>query len=150
MVIFKLIILSIKQLLFQLQKSLPKWCQRFVKIEPLSVKKLKILWSLDHTTLFKLHQHVVQILSRNVWKDFRLPISASAIVYSIKYPIRTSIFAVNLALKLPRVTVADANIGSLKFPHAGEIWTNTMLHVIYFARIVLSGRWTISNLKTTR
>ena len=36
---------------------------------------------------------------------------------NIKYPIRTSIFAVNLKLKLFRVTVADADIGSLKSLH---------------------------------
>ena len=37
--------------------------QRFVKNgEPFFVKKLKIFYTLDHTILFRFHQHVVQIL----------------------------------------------------------------------------------------
>ena len=44
------------------------------------VKKLKILFSLDHLILLKFHQHVVQYLSNNVWRDFRLLMSASAMV----------------------------------------------------------------------
>ena len=36
---------------------------------------------------------------------------------NIKYPLETSIFAVKLTLKLFRVTVADADIGSLKSLH---------------------------------
>ena len=43
--------------------------------------------------------------------------SASRCGY-LKYPIGTSIFAVNLTLKLFRVTVADSYIESLKSLHA--------------------------------
>ena len=45
-----------------------------------SVKKLKISCSLDHTILFKFHWHMVQTFLRNIWKDFRLPMSALAMV----------------------------------------------------------------------
>ena len=43
-------------------------------------------------------------------RDFRFPMSASAIYGNIKYPIGKSIFAVHLLY-----TVANADIGSLKF-----------------------------------
>ena len=60
MIVFKLIGKHIK-LLFQSQKRLSKWRQHFVKNgKPFFVKKLKILYSLDHTIFFKFHQHVVQ------------------------------------------------------------------------------------------
>ena len=55
-------------------------------------------------------------LSNNVWRDFRLLMSASAMVY-IKCPIGKTLFAVNLPLKLFRTTVANADIGSLKPLH---------------------------------
>ena len=41
--------------------------------EPFFVKELKILYTLDHTILFKFYHHVVQILIK------QLPMSASAI-----------------------------------------------------------------------
>ena len=45
------------------------------------VKKLKISCSLDHTILFKFHKHKVQtFFFRNIWRDFRLPMSALATV----------------------------------------------------------------------
>ena len=69
-------------------------CQKWLTIN-FFVKKLKILYSLDHTILFKFHQHVVQI----------------------KYLIGKSIFAVNLTLKLFPATIANADFGSLKFLH---------------------------------
>ena len=80
------------------------------------VKKHNILCSSDHTILFKFHQHVVQILIKECMK--RLWSSDVSISNgNIKYPIGTSIFAVNLTLKLLRVTVAGADIGSLKSLH---------------------------------
>ena len=51
-------------------------CQKMVLKTRLFVKKLKILCSLDHTILFKFHFHMVQTFLRNVWRDFRLPMSA--------------------------------------------------------------------------
>ena len=39
------------------------------KTKTFFVKKLKISCSLDHTILFKFHQHVVQN-TNNVWRDF--------------------------------------------------------------------------------
>ena len=71
------------------------------------VRKLKILHSSDRTILFK---------SNNVWRDFRLAVSASAMV-NITYLIGKLIFAVNLPLKLFLATVTNADIGSLKFLH---------------------------------
>ena len=48
---------------FQSQKRVPKWRQHFVKmINHFFVEKLQILFSSDHTILFKFYQHVVQIL----------------------------------------------------------------------------------------
>ena len=45
------------------------------------VKKLKISCSLDHTILFQFYEHVVQtFFLRNVWRDFRLSMSALATV----------------------------------------------------------------------
>ena len=79
--------------MFQLQKRLPKWRQRFVNngfknpfcfvlflfvcLFVWGSKKLKISCSLNHTILFKFHysrwyKHFV----RNVWRDFRLLMSA--------------------------------------------------------------------------
>ena len=42
------------------------------------VKKFKISDSLDHTILFKFHQHVVQIIIK--WRDFKLSMIALATV----------------------------------------------------------------------
>ena len=53
-------------------------------------------------------------LTNNVWRDFLLPMSGSAMVIN-KCPIRKSIFAVNLELKFFRATIANAEIGSPKF-----------------------------------
>ena len=50
--------------------------------------------------------------NHDLWRDFRLPMSATA----IKYP-KKSIFVVNLPLKLFLTTVANADIGSLKSLH---------------------------------
>ena len=44
------------------------------------VKKLNISCSLDHTILFKFHWHVEQTFERNIWRDFRLLMSALATV----------------------------------------------------------------------
>ena len=49
---------------------------------------------------------------------FSLPMSA----YSIKYLIEKSFFAVSLLLKLVSVTVATADIGSLKSLHSLKIF----------------------------
>ena len=59
---------------------------------------------------------MVQILIKCVWRDFRLPMLASA-NGNIKYLIGKSIFAVNLPLKLSPATVANADIGILKSLH---------------------------------
>ena len=79
------------------------------------VKKLKILCSLDHTILFKFHKHVYKHFLRNVWRDFRLPMSALATVagksfngkFTPKMNFRSAIF---------NVTISVADIGSLKSP----------------------------------
>ena len=42
------------------------------------VKKVKNLYISEHMILFKFCQHVVQILSNNVWRDFSLAVSAFA------------------------------------------------------------------------
>ena len=55
-------------------------------------------------------------LSNNVWRDFRLPMSASAMITK-KCPIGKSIFAENFPLKLLRATVANTDIGNLKSLH---------------------------------
>ena len=73
-------------------------------------------------------------LPNNVWRDFRLPMSNVSVSNhgngSIKYPIRKSIFEVNLLWKLSRTKVANADTRSLKSlhtfwyvygPHAGKI-----------------------------
>ena len=53
-------------------------CLFFVCFVFLFVKKLKTSCSSDHTILFNFHWHVVQTFLRNVWRDFRLPMSALA------------------------------------------------------------------------
>ena len=74
-------------------------------------KNLKIWYSLDHTILFKYHQHVVQVLY-NVWRNFRLPISCSASNGYIKCLIGKSKFAVNLQFKLFLATVANRGVAN--------------------------------------
>ena len=55
-------------------------------------------------------------VSNNLWRDFKLSTSASAMVtYDTKS--KNHFFAVNLLLKLFSATVANANIGSLKSLH---------------------------------
>ena len=67
--------------MFQLQKRLPKWRQRFIKNDfktRFLVKKINILLSLDPPKfLFKFHQHVIQMsfFKRIVSKDFGLGMS---------------------------------------------------------------------------
>ena len=74
----------------------PKWLTIFVK-------RLKILYGSDHTILFKFHPaYSSNYLSNNVWRDFRLLMSASA---------------VNMSFKLFPATVANADIGSLMSLH---------------------------------
>ena len=98
------------------------------------VKKLKILCSLNHTILFKIHQHVVQILfSMNVWRDFRLPISALATVTRKSFNGKF-ILQIWFSDRVFYVTITDA-VGSLKVspyivwyvfgPRAGVIWTKS-------------------------
>ena len=89
-----------------------KWHQRFVKYsEPFFVKKLKILYTFDHTILFRFHQHVVQILIKQYGEtsDFQCQHQQYGRAQH-KYPIEKSIFAVHLPY-----TVANADIGNLKF-----------------------------------
>ena len=64
--------------------------------------------------------------TNNVWRDFRLSMSASAMVASNE--IGKSIFAVNLPLKLFYVTVANADIGSLKSLHTS--FTKCLYHML--------------------
>ena len=127
--------LSTKQL-FQLQKRLPKWCQRlfvcfffFRNGQPFLSKSSKFCVVPITRFCSNFASKWYLYLLRNVWRDLQLPMSASAMfnllrnVYGetldflcqchqqhIKYPIGTSSFAV----KLFRVTVADTDIGSLK------------------------------------
>ena len=62
MIVFELIVKH--QTIVSVTEMFSKWHQRFVKSgEPFIVEKLKILYTLDHTILFRFHQHVmVQIL----------------------------------------------------------------------------------------
>ena len=87
-------------------------------------KKLIILYCLDHRILFKFHQHVVQMLIKYCMERLlskrhkRLKTSNVSISNgNLKFPIRKSIFPVNLPLKLFRATVANADIKSLKSFH---------------------------------
>ena len=81
----------------------PKW---FLKTR-FFVKKLKISCSLDHTVLIKFHYHVVQIFFlSNVWRDFRLLMSALATVALRVFFARAFYF-----------TIADADIESLNSLH---------------------------------
>ena len=67
---------------FQLQKQLAKWHQHFVKIafkkSGFLSKKSKFI--LNNTIWFKFRQHVVQTCIKNVWRNFRLAVSAFATV----------------------------------------------------------------------
>ena len=82
-----------------------------------TVKKLKILYSLDNTILFKFHQHVIHILIKECME--RLYTSNVSISNgNMKYPLGKSIFAVNLPLKLFPTTIANVDIGSLKSLHS--------------------------------
>ena len=79
--------------------------------EQFLVKKLKILYTLDHTILFKFHQYVVQIYTYQIMYGETLDFRCQHQQYgNIKYPIGKSIFAVHLLY-----IVANADIGSLKF-----------------------------------
>ena len=86
-------------------------CQNSEPFFMFFVKKLKILYTLDHSILFKFHQHVVQIYTYQIVYGETLDFQCQYQQYgNIKYPIGKSIFAVHLLY-----TVADADIGSLKF-----------------------------------
>ena len=120
--------------MFQSQKRLPKWCQHFVKNDHFFVEKLKILFSSDHTILFKFNQHVVQILSNNVWRDF-LTSNVTISNGNIKCPIGKSSFSRKFAVKtLPRYRCQCWNCKFKNFPYiplkmfvpyASKIWTKS-------------------------
>ena len=80
-------------------------CQRLLTT---LVKMRKILYSSDHTIF-------TSMLSYQIMYGETLDFSINN--GNIKYSIGKSIFAVNLSLKLFRVTIANADIGSLKSLH---------------------------------
>ena len=82
----------------------------------LFVKKLKISCNFDHTILFKFHWHVVQTFSRNVWRDFALTMSALAAVAGKSFNGKFN-EKIDFPIGYFYVTLADADIGSLKSLH---------------------------------
>ena len=76
-------------------------------------EKFKIVLISDHTILFKVYQHVDQIMYGETL-DFQFQHQYYG---NIKCQIGKSIFAVNLSLNLFRATAANAYIGSLKSLH---------------------------------
>ena len=85
-----------------------KWFTTFLS------KSSKILYSSDHTMLFKFHQHVVQMLIN--------------INGNIKCPIGKSIFAVNWPLNRFRATIANTDIESQKYLHT--FLTKCLYHML--------------------
>ena len=77
-------------------------------------KKLKILCSLNHTILFKFHKHMVQIFLKECME--RLSMSALATVarksFNGKFTAK-----IKFSDRVVHVTIADADIGSLKSLH---------------------------------
>ena len=55
-------------------------------------------------------------LTNNVWRDFILPMSGSAMVIK-NDQLANQFFAINLELKIFQATFANGDIGSLKFLH---------------------------------
>ena len=53
---------------------------KMVLKNPNFVKKLKISCTFDHSISLKFHWHMAQTFLRNVWRDFRLQMSALATV----------------------------------------------------------------------
>ena len=106
----------IKQL-FQSQKHLPKLRQHskmvnhFLSISSIFCIVRTIRFCSNFTSMW------FKYLSNNVWSDFRLSMSASAMVLHIEYSIGKPIFGENLPLKLFRATVANADLKSLKSLH---------------------------------
>ena len=107
--------------LFQLQKRLPKWRQRFVKnclikTRVFFVKKLKFFVVL--TIRFRSYftsMWYKQFLT-NVCSDFRLLMSALAAVAGKSF--NSNFYCKNLfSHRVFYITIADADIGSLKFLH---------------------------------
>ena len=88
------------------------------------VKKLKISCTLNHTILFKFHQHVVQILIKNVWRNFRLPMSALATVagrsFNGKFTAKIDFSIGYSILSLPMLTL---EVLSLSIHYLISIWT---------------------------
>ena len=82
--------------------------------EQFFVKKLKILYTLDHTILFKFHQHVHGPNTYQIIYGETLDFQCQHQQYgNIKYPIGKSIFAVHLLYIIANADIHD--IGSLKF-----------------------------------
>ena len=107
-------------------------------------QKFKMLNILYHTIVFKFHQHVVQYLSNDVWRDFSLPMSAS--VMENKTPDLKSIIVVNLPLKRFCATVANADTGILKslrtlfdtylIPHLNQVvWSKVYKFLSFWTKI---------------
>ena len=84
---------------------------------PVFVKKLKISCSLGHTILLKFHHMWSKYLSNDIWRDFKLPMSALATVAGKSFNDK---FTAKIDFPLGYyfyITIAYADIGSLKSLH---------------------------------
>ena len=90
------------------------------------VKKLEISCCLDDMALLKFHWNMVQTFSRNVWRDFRLPVSALETVtrkFNGKFTAKTHFTIGHFMSPLP--IVSPYIIWKVFGPHAGEMWTKS-------------------------
>ena len=83
----------------------PTLCKSWLTIVCKKLKSLKfcvvqIIYFYSNCTIMW-----TKYLPNNVWSELRFPMSASATVKCMKYPIKTSVFALNVPSKLSRVTV---------------------------------------------
>ena len=106
--------------MIQLEKRLPKWRQQFVKNgfkkHDFLVKNLKISCHLDHTILFKFHQHEVQTFLKECME--RLKTFDVSISNGSRETFERQIYCENLfSDRVFYVTIADADIWSLKSLH---------------------------------
>ena len=98
-------------------KPLPKWRQHFLKND-LIIFCQKANFLKKYFVSYDFVQ-ISPACGPNTYqsRDFRLPMSCSVSIGSIKCSIGKSIFALNLPLKLFRATVANAYTRSLKSLH---------------------------------
>ena len=101
--------------MFQLHKRLPKWRERFVK-NGLKKKrflskssKFRVVWTIQFCLWSK-------YLSNNVWRDFRLLMSALATAAGKSFKGKF-IAKIDFSDRVFYITIADADIGSLKSLH---------------------------------